>query len=550
MLRQISKGRKKRQTNKNNYFTTQLIFAILCSRNEVRYQFSIPNFTKRNSKNSIMKWNLNLKTNVLTLIYYSYIFLFIYAAFSKLIDFETFKVQLGQSPLISAYAEWIVYSIPATEIIISILLIIPRFRYLGLLSALGMMLMFTAYIIIILNYSSFIPCSCGGILSEMNWTQHLIFNIGFVIVAIIGLVLHKNTVPSTHNFILHSVIVGFCSTIIIVILFYFSEEAIHRNNSFVRRYPHHPITSIKGIPLNYNSYYMAGFANGKIYLGNSTAPLRLLSIDTTLKTTNPIRIQIADSKNYSFSSIQVRIKAPYFFISDGAVPIVYAGNTTDWTAKTIIKGSNNFSLLEPTSKDNFVIRGNNKRTGEHVLGTMSTSAKEKFTMAPNALQKKVDGIFDTDGLLVYNEELKKVIYMYYYRNSFVVSDTNFKSIYHGKTIDTVSQVPMEFAYLKSNTEKKFAKQPPMIQKFATSSGKYLFVKSDRLGRYESEEMIKQASIIDVYDIQKQTYEFSFYLYHYENEEIKKFAIYGNLLVGLTDKHLITCKLKPKYFKLK
>ncbi|MET0944880.1 MAG: MauE/DoxX family redox-associated membrane protein [Flavobacterium sp.] len=511
-----------------------------------------------------MKCNLNFKTNALILICYLYIFLFIYAAFSKLIDFQTFKVQLGQSPLLSAHAEWIVFSIPAIEIIISMLLIIPRFRYLGLLSAFGLMVMFTAYIIIILNYSSFIPCSCGGILSEMDWTQHLIFNIGFILLAIIGMILLKKIEPFAaidnsnpklnwifkHSYIMHSIIIGCFSTIIIIILFQFSEETIHRNNSFVRRYPHHPITTIKGIPLNYNSYYIAGFANEKIYLGNSTAPLHLLSIDTTLKNTTPIRIQIADSKDYSFSSVQVRIKAPDFFISDGAVPIVYAGNTNDWTAKTILKGNDNFSLFEPTTRDNFVIRGNNKNSGEHVLGTMSKSDKGKITTAPSALQKKIDGIFDTDGMLVYNEELKKVIYMYYYRNSFIVSDTNLKSIYNGKTIDTVSQVPMEFAYLKSNTEKKFAKQPPMIQKFAASSGKYLFVKSDRLGKYESEEMIKQSSIVDVYDLQKHTYEFSFYLYHYENEEIKKFAIYGNLLIGLTKKHLVTCELKPKYFKLK
>ncbi|HLF53266.1 MauE/DoxX family redox-associated membrane protein [Flavobacterium sp.] len=200
-----------------------------------------------------MKFNLNFKTNVLKVICYGYIFLFIYAAFSKLLDFETFKVQLGQSPLISAYAEWIAFSIPAIEIIISILLMIPRYRYLGLLSAFSLMIMFTAYIIIILNYSSFIPCSCGGILSEMNWTQHLIFNIGFVLLAIIGLVLHKNIVPSTHNYILHAIIVGCFSIVTIIVLFQLSEEIIHRNNSFVRRYPHHPITTIKGIPLNYNS---------------------------------------------------------------------------------------------------------------------------------------------------------------------------------------------------------------------------------------------------------------------------------------------------------
>ncbi|MBV2196976.1 MAG: hypothetical protein KUL78_10805, partial [Flavobacterium sp.] len=105
-------------------------------------------------------------------------------------------------------------------------------------------------------------------------------------------------------------------------------------------------------------------------------------------------------------------------------------------------------------------------------------------------------------------------------------------------------------YTKENTEKKLAKQPNTINIYAATSGKYIFIKSDRLGKYESEIIAKQASIIDVYDIEKRTYEFSFYFYHYNNEEIKTFKIYNNLLIGLTNKHLIVTKLKPKYFKIK
>ncbi len=41
----------------------------------------------------------------------------------------------------------------------------------------------------ILNYSEFIPCSCGGILEKMDWKTHLIFNIATVIVAAFTIVL-------------------------------------------------------------------------------------------------------------------------------------------------------------------------------------------------------------------------------------------------------------------------------------------------------------------------------------------------------------------------
>jgi uncharacterized membrane protein YphA (DoxX/SURF4 family) len=496
-----------------------------------------------------MTFSPTIKTNFIYIVALLYIALFTYAAVSKILDFENFQVQLGQSPLLSAFAGYVAWLVPSVEIIIAILLVIPNCRNTGLLASYMLMIMFTIYIYIILNYSSFIPCSCGGILSEMNWKEHLTFNIIFIIIALIAIILYKKIEMSYLKQFIYIVSITIISSLTVITLFLLSEEEIHRNNSFIRRYPHHPITSLKGFPINLNSYYIAGFSKNKIYLGNSTAPLHMLSLDTTLSNKEPIRIKIADSKNYNFSSIKVRIMQSKFYLSDGSVPIIYEGQTSNWTVKTLLKGETNFTLIEPISNNSFVFRGNDKYSGEHILGTINPTTNPQTTYFNNMLQKKIDGVFDTDGLLMYNSQLNKIIYTYYYRNSFIIADINFKNKYLGKTIDTVSQVPMQFAYTKSNTEKRFAKQPPKIQKYATTYGKYLFTKSDRLGKYESENRLKEASIIDVYDIEKHTYEFSFYLYHYKNEPIKEFKIYRNLIVGLTNNHIVIANLKPQYFKI-
>ena len=155
-------------------------------------------------------------------------------------------------------------------------------------------------------------------------------------------------------------LIGILSALIVLVLFFLSEEQVHRNNSLLRRYPHHPITAIKGIPVQYNSYYVAGFSKGRIYLGNSTAPLHLLSIDTTLTSKKSIRIVIVDSKDYVFSSVKVNVCDSVFYISDGSIPIIYSGGTGIWKAKTLLKGKTSFSLIEPTGGNNFAFRGNNK----------------------------------------------------------------------------------------------------------------------------------------------------------------------------------------------
>ncbi|WP_232424356.1 MauE/DoxX family redox-associated membrane protein [Flavobacterium sp. WG21] len=120
-----------------------------------------------------MKFNLRYKYIFIEVISFLYVVLFVYAAVSKLLDFENFRVQLGQSPLLSAFAGVIAWIVPALELFIALLIVSKRWRIIGLFGALGLMIMFTAYIFIILNYSSFVPCSCGGILEKLGWTEHL-----------------------------------------------------------------------------------------------------------------------------------------------------------------------------------------------------------------------------------------------------------------------------------------------------------------------------------------------------------------------------------------
>lgn len=133
------------------------------------------------------------KQNLVDIICYLFVLLFLYAATSKLIEYDKFQLQMSKSPIITNYASILVWLVPLAEIIISIMLLIERFKMLGLYLAFGLMLSFTLYIYAILNYSDSIPCSCGGVLQKMTWDQHLIFNIVFVVLGIVGILLYTKT---------------------------------------------------------------------------------------------------------------------------------------------------------------------------------------------------------------------------------------------------------------------------------------------------------------------------------------------------------------------
>jgi hypothetical protein len=119
-----------------------------------------------------------------------FVVLFVYAAASKLIDLQKFRIQIGQSPLLTSLGPLLSWLIPTIEIIVAVLVSSERLRLFGLYASFGLMVMFTTYITAILFFSVYVPCSCGGILEELGWKEHLIFNSVFVLLAAFGVLLH------------------------------------------------------------------------------------------------------------------------------------------------------------------------------------------------------------------------------------------------------------------------------------------------------------------------------------------------------------------------
>jgi len=127
------------------------------------------------------------------------VFLFIYTSISKLLDYHTFRQQLGQSPFITLYAPVIVWALPLGEIIIAGLLLYPRTRLTGFYLSFFILSLFTFYLIAMLRLSYFIPCSCGGVLQHLSWNTHIVFNTAFIILSTIGVLLQVKQTAKSSN---------------------------------------------------------------------------------------------------------------------------------------------------------------------------------------------------------------------------------------------------------------------------------------------------------------------------------------------------------------
>lgn len=116
-----------------------------------------------------------------------FILLFVYTATTKLIEHDNFKAVIAQSPLIGETANILSWLLPILELFTAMLLFFPSIRKWGFTSSLILMLIFTLYITYMISFAKNLPCSCGGVISLMTWSQHLVFNIFFTTLAAIAL---------------------------------------------------------------------------------------------------------------------------------------------------------------------------------------------------------------------------------------------------------------------------------------------------------------------------------------------------------------------------
>ena len=120
------------------------------------------------------------------------ILMFTYAAFSKLLAFSSFRIQMLIQPVPKWSVVPLIYLIPVAEITTVLLLLFKSSKRYGLFSAAGLMVAFTLYVGLAMTgvYGS-IPCSCGGVIGHLSWQQHFIFNLLFLSISIYGIVLDQ-----------------------------------------------------------------------------------------------------------------------------------------------------------------------------------------------------------------------------------------------------------------------------------------------------------------------------------------------------------------------
>lgn len=496
-----------------------------------------------------MRYSLPYRKIIIEIVCLLYILLFVYAAASKLLDYSNFEVQLGQSPLLSPFAELLSWLVPLAELMLAVFLVLPKTRKNALWGSAALMMAFSFYIVMILKFSPYVPCSCGGVLEDMTWSQHLVFNIAFVLMAIPPLWylqqarLEKQTV---FRFALTCFGLLIITAAVNILCFVYTENKIVNDNPFIRRFPGHGAEYLSQRSLLFNSYYFAGSDSLYIYLGNYTAPYHMLRTDYQLKKIDTIAI--SQLKRYENVSLKVAVRYPDFYLYDGKVPIIFRGNISDWKVTEKIEDLPYFNQAWPVSSNEIAFRGNRSGTGATVIGLIARNQKVSTRLLDSLVVplKDGDGVFDLDGTFLYDKHKEQLLYVHRYFNRIVSVGKSGNVLFRSKTIDTVSRPKTVVKKVRNNTTMKMATMPPYVNRNATTADGVLYVESALRGKYEDEISWKISSTIDAYDFRMQgQYLYSFYIPIHNGKRMRDFLVGNGKVIVLYEKELVCYELNKK-----
>jgi hypothetical protein len=331
------------------------------------------------------------------------------------------------------------------------------------------------------------------------------------------------------------------SVLIVVGLFINSTRINNDPNHFTRVFAPHVQNELKAYNIGSKIWYISGINRSTIsfthkhYL-NALLTINLKSFDTAMS--------ILSVPHYALKKPTISKGENDLYILDGELPAIYKASLNNLKAPRLVNSKCHFDVALPMGDSLFVVRFLNKKN-EFALGQLRSN---RITEAPELLQGKGDGIMSKDGMLLTDHINKKIVYVHYYRNEYVVADHNMKLLYRGKTKDTVSIAKIKVGKPDKDGNVIMASPPVITNKLAALHNNYLFVNSALLADNEKKEFFTGSSVIDVYDISKGLYKFSFYIPDYKNKKIKEFNVFGDKLAAMFEDQCVIYKLNQKYFK--
>lgn len=319
---------------------------------------------------------------------------------------------------------------------------------------------------------------------------------------------------------------------------------IFRANFDRKLLPDAAIKQKNALELESPSVYISGITGDKIYISNTLKPLNLWASDYEFKKTQDIKLTLVgiDSLREP-TAFRTTVDPPNFFLSNGIMPIAMRGTIDTWEARKYMPDSGYYFVeAVPISTSSMALKSYSSHQQALHLARKTAIDTPYFKFKYGLLEKQKDGVFCVNGKLHFSKDLHKLVYLYAYRNQYIVMDTNMNLSYRGNTIDTFSVARVKLAQIESKKLTMAASPPTVINGLSCVYKNHLYNQSLLLANNEDEKAFKESAVIDVYDINQGFYIYSFHIPKYRNNSLTDFRVFNNQLITLFGRHLVIYEL--------
>lgn len=305
-------------------------------------------------------------------------------------------------------------------------------------------------------------------------------------------------------------------------------------SSFSRKFEQgRTLIAEKHFDLPDGAHYLAGSTKHTIYVGNLNMPFKITSLPISTLKPDEINIKLIDVDSIQNPrSFKTTIDSPIVYLSNGVMPEIFRGTVGDPNARRFLPPGNHYFVdAIPISPNSFMLKSYSSSAKMHQLAKRA-SIKPHFKIQHGVLEKQIDGMIDVAGEMHADHKQNKLIYLYTYRNQYIVMDTNLNIEYRANTIDTFSRARVKIQKIESKDEILTASPPTNINNKSFVYNDTLYIQSNLLAKNELLQRFEQGSIIDKYALNNGTYIESFYIPNYRDRQLNDFIVTSSKIVAL------------------
>lgn len=330
----------------------------------------------------------------------------------------------------------------------------------------------------------------------------------------------------------------------LVFLYFFSRPDPAIKNGFERTLLEDPLALIYSIDLDHSNYNFSGWVGETLYLRSVQTPNELLEISNG-KVNDHIVIHTEIASGLSVGELQ--IDSPFFYLADLKRYIIYRGLSSNWTLDEVIHPRDFFTEFISVSGPSLILRTFNKNKTEFRLTKEETD--QPLLSGDGLLEKQIDGLFCTDGMLRFDKKTQSILYTYFYRNEFIRADTSLSLVFRARTIDTTRRARISVGMNAVEHYSTLSSPPFIVNRTSVCHNGVLYINSTLISDTEERQAFASSNAIDCYSITDGSYLISFYIPKIDGAKLRQLWFHKNRCYALLQNRLVVYQLTDHLFEL-